>query len=137
MVAHPHLDKATGSLGPTISYEMTEIVGSEGRLICLNDHVFNFSATAHLSSDPIESGLRILRIKHLAAAAICALSSPPPARQECASLAETLIRGAMDEYAKARAGEVHGYEVGARLNGESHIEIMATANSLTFFLYPF
>ncbi len=106
-------------------------------MICSNDHVFNFSATARLSGDPIETGLRILRFKDFSAAAICALSSPPPGRQECASLAETLIRGSMDEYAKARAGEIHGYGVGARLNGESHVEMTADADSLTFFLYPF
>ena len=136
-VARPKLDKATRGLGPTISYEMTEIVGVEGRLICFNDHVFNFSATARLSREPTETGLLIFRFKDLAAAAVCALSSPQPTLQECASLAETLVRGAMNETAKARGGKVHGYEVGARLNGESHIEVAADADSLVFFLYPF
>ena len=136
-VARPQLNKAVGGFGPTISYEMKEIVGLEGRLICWKDQIFNFSATARLSSDPTETSLRILRFKNLAAAAICALGSPHPTLQECASLAETIARGAMDEYAKARAGEVHGAEVGARLKGESHIEMAADADSLAFFLYPF
>jgi hypothetical protein len=136
-VARPQLNKAVGGFGPTISYEMKEIVGLEGHLICWKDQIFNFSATARLSSDPTETSLRILRFKNLAAAAICALGSPQPTLQECASLAETIARGAMDEYAKARAGEVHGAEVGARLKGESHIEMAADADSLAFFLYPF
>jgi hypothetical protein len=44
----------------------------------------------------------------------------------------------MDEYAKARArGERSGYEVGARLNGGSRIEMEADADNLAFYLYPF
>jgi hypothetical protein len=131
------LDKAAGGFGPSISYEMTEIVGLQGRLICSNDYIFNFNATTRLSSDPIETGVHIIRFKELASAAICALSSPAHPLQHCTSLAETLILGAMNEYAKGRVGEVHGYEVGARLNGEAHIEIIAAANSLMLFLYPF
>jgi hypothetical protein len=136
-VARPQLDKASGGLGPTVTYPMTEIAALEGRLICWKGQLFNFSATARLSSDPTETGLSIFRFKDLAAAAICALSSPSPSLQECTSLAETLVRGAMDEYTKARAGKVHGYEVGARLNGESHIEVAADPDGLNFFLYPF
>ena len=136
-VARPQLDKGAPGFGPTISYEITEIVGIEGRLICLRDQIFNFSATARLSSDPVETGIRIFRFTNLAAAAICALSSPQPTLQECTSLAETIAHGAMNEFAKGRAGEFHGYGMGARLNGESHIEMAAQADRLTFFLYAF
>ena len=101
-IARPQLDKAAGGFGPSISYEMTEIVGLQGHLICSNDYIFNFNATTRLSSDPIETGVNIIRFKELASAAICALSSPPPALQHCTSLAETLILGAMNEYATAR-----------------------------------
>ena len=78
------------------SYEMTEIVGFEGRLNCSDHQIFGFSAKTRLSTDPTETASHILRLKSLAAAAICALSSPQPTLQECTSLTETIVRGAMD-----------------------------------------
>ena len=136
-VARPQFDKAAGGFGPMTSYEMTEIVGLEGRLNCSDHQIFGFSAKTRLSTDPTETASHILRLKSLAAAAICALSSPQPTLQECTSLTETIVRGAMDERARARAsGEAHRY-VGARLNGGSRIETEAYDDNLAFFLYSF
>ena len=136
-VARPQFDKAAGGFGPMTSYEMTEIVGLEGRLNCSDHQIFGFSAKTRLSTDPTETASHILRLKSLAAAAICALSSPQPTLQECTSLTETIVRGAMDERARARAsGEAHRY-VGARLNGGSRIEMEAYEDNLAFFLYSF
>ena len=137
-VARPKFDKAAGGFGPMTSYEMTEIVGLEGRLNCSdNQMIFDFSAKTRLSTDPTETASHILRLKGLAAAAICALSSPQPTLQECTSLTETIVRGAMDERATARAsGEAHRY-VGARLQGGSRIEMEADEDNLAFFLYSF
>ena len=105
-VARPQFDKAAGGFGPMTSYEMTEIVGLEGRLNCSDHQIFGFSAKTRLSTDPTETASHILRLKSLAAAAICALSSPQPTLQECTSLTETIVRGAMDERAgRARAAK--------------------------------
>lgn len=136
-VAHPRFDKAAGGFGPIASYEMTGIAGLDGRLNCSDDNiVFNFSATAHISSDPTEANARFGQLKNLAAAAICALSSPQPTMQECTPLADAIVRGAMDEYAARVRGEPRRY-VGARLKGGSRIEMEAEKDRLAFFLYPF
>jgi hypothetical protein len=109
-----------------------------GRLNCWKDQIYNFKVSARLTEDPTEAALRVQRFTSLAAAAICALSSPQPSPQDCTSAADSIARGAMDEYAKARArGERFGYEVGTRLNGGSRIEMEADAESLSFYLYPF
>jgi hypothetical protein len=59
-IATPKLDKRTDGFGPTTHYEMTEIVGLEGGLICYRDQLFNFNATARISGDPTETASRIL-----------------------------------------------------------------------------
>ena len=138
-IVHPTLDKRAGGFGPTTRYEMTEIVGLEGQLICWKDQIFNFSASTRVSGNPSEAAARVLQFKSLAAAAICALSSPQPTPQECTSQAEALVRLAMDDYAKQRVrGEVPRYgAAGTRLNDGARVEVEADENSLSFFLYPF
>lgn len=137
-IARPELDKPAGGFGPSTGYEMTQIDGLAGRLNCWKDQIYNFKVSARLTEDPTEAALRVQRFTSLAAAAICALSSPQPSPQDCTSAADSIARGAMDEYAKARArGERFGYEVGTRLNGGSRIEMEADAESLSFYLYPF
>jgi hypothetical protein len=138
-IARPTLDKRAGGFGPTIRYEMTEMVGLEGQLICWKDQIFNFSASTRLSGKPTEDGSRVPQLKALAAAAICALSMPGLKPQECTAQAEALVRMAIDDYAKPRAqGEVRHYgAAGARLNDGARIEVEADENSLAFFLYAF
>jgi hypothetical protein len=137
-IARPELNKPDGGFGPSTGYRMTELDGLEGRLNCWKEQVYNFKVNTRLSGDPSEAAVRVQRFTSLAAAAICALSSPEPSPQECTSAAGSIARGAMDEYAKARArGERSGYEVGARLNGGSRIEMEADADSLAFYLYAF
>ena len=110
----------------------------DGRLNCWKEQIYNFKVSTRLSADPAEAASRMQRFTSLAAPAICALSSPEPSPQDCTSAADSIARGAMDEYAKARArGERHGYEVGARLNGGSRIEMEADADNLAFYLDPF
>ena len=138
-LARPEFDKRAGGFGPTTRYEMTEIVSLEGQLICWKDQIFNFSATARLSSDPNETAARVLQFKGLAAAAICTLSSPQSMPQECASQADALVRLAMDEYAKPHVGgeDQHYGGAGVRLDDGSRIEMEAREDSVTFFLYLF
>jgi hypothetical protein len=137
-IARPELDKPAGGFGPSTGYRLTELDGLDGRLNCWKEQIYNFKVSARLSGDPNEAASRVQRFTSLAAAAICALSSPEPSPQDCASAADSIAHGAMDEYAKARArGERSGYEVGARLNGGSRIEMEADAESLAFYLYPF
>jgi hypothetical protein len=137
-IARPELDKPAGGFGPSTGYRLTELDGLDGRLNCWKEQIYNFKVSARVSGDPTEAASRMQRFTGLAAAAICALSSPEPSPQDCTSVADSIARGAMDEYAKARArGERFGYEVGARLNGGSRIEMEADADNLAFYLYPF
>lgn len=48
----------------------------QGQLICWNDHIFNFSASAQLTGDSDRIVPGILQLKGIAAAAICAVSEP-------------------------------------------------------------
>jgi len=138
-LARPTFDKGAGGFGATIRYEMKEIVALEGQLICWRDQIFNFSATAHLSSNPTETADRVLQFKSLAAAGICTLSSPQPTPQDCASQADALVRLAMDEYAEphVRSEDQHYGGAGVRLDGGSRIEMEAGKDSVAFFLYAF
>jgi hypothetical protein len=138
-IATPKLDKRTGGFGPTTRYEMTEIVGLEGGLICYKDQLFNFNATALISSDPTETASRILQLEDLAAAAVCAVSSPQQTPQACTSLVKDTARLARDEYVKARIrGDANRYgSAGARLDDGSRIEVEANGDSVAFFLYLF
>jgi hypothetical protein len=138
-VAHPNLDKRAGGFGPTTRYEMTDIVGLNGQLICWKDLIFNFSASAELSRDPAGAAARVLQFNALAAAAACALSVPQPTPQECVSQIDALVRLANDAYAKARVrGEVPSFgETGVRLDGGARMEVEAGEDSLAFFLYSF
>ncbi|MBV9626702.1 MAG: hypothetical protein JO230_01275 [Xanthobacteraceae bacterium] len=137
-ITRPELDKPAGGFGPSIGYRLTELDGLDGRLNCWKEQIYNFKVSTRLSGDPNEATSRVQRFTTLAAAAICALSYPAPSPQDCASTADSIAHGAMNEYAKARArGEPFGYEVGARLNGGSRIEMEADADNLVFYLYPF
>jgi hypothetical protein len=52
-------------------YEMTDLVGLEGRLISYKDQLFNFTATARMSCDSTETASQTLQLENLASAAIC------------------------------------------------------------------
>jgi len=70
-IATPQLDKRAGGFGSTTHYEMTDLVGLEGRLISYKDQLFNFTATARMSCDSIETASQTLQLENLASAAIC------------------------------------------------------------------
>jgi hypothetical protein len=87
-IARPEFDKPAGGFGPSIGYRMTELDGLDGRLNCWKEQIYNFKVSARLSADPNEAASRVQRFTSLAAAAICALSSPEPSPQECTSAAD-------------------------------------------------
>ena len=138
-IAHPELDKPAGGFGPSVGYRMTELDGLDGRLNCWKEQIYNFKVSARLSGDPNEAASRVQRLTSLAAAAICALSSPEPSPQECnvGGGLQSRAEQWMSTPRPALAANAHGYEVGARLNGGSRIEMEADADNLAFYLYPF
>jgi hypothetical protein len=138
-IAHPKLERRAGGYGPTIRYELTGIMGLQGQLICWNDQIFNFSASAQLTgdSDRIVSG--ILQLKGLAGAAICAVSEPHLTPGECTSKADALVRLATEEYAKphVRTDAQNYGEAGMRLEDGYSLEIEVGEDGVAFFLYGF
>jgi hypothetical protein len=138
-IAHPKLDHRVGGYGPTIRYELTGIAGLQGQLICWNDQIFNFSASAQLTGDSERIASNILQLKSLAAAAICAVSGPRLTAGECTSQADTLVRLATTEHANPHVrSEAQSYgAAGVRLEGGYRIEIEAGEDSVSFFLYGF
>jgi hypothetical protein len=138
-IAHPKLDQRAGGYGPTIRYELTGIMGLQGRLICWKVRFLIFSASAQVTrpSDRIASD--ILQLKGLAAAAICAVSGPRLTPGECTSQADTLVRLATTEHANPHVrGELRSYgAAGVRLDDGYRIAIEAGEDSVAFFLYGF
>lgn len=138
-IAHSKLDKRAGGYGPTIRYELTGIVGLQGQLICWNDQIFNFSASAQLTGHPDRVASDILQLKSLAAAAICAASRSRLTPGECTSKADALVRLATAEYAKPHVrSEAQNYgEAGMRLEDGFRMEMEAGEDGVAFFLYGF
>ena len=138
-IEHPKLDQRAGGYGATIRYELTGIAGLQGQLICWNDQIFNFSASAQLTGDPDRIASGIPQLKSLAAAAICAVGGSRLTLGACKSQADALVRSATAEYAKPHVrSDAQNYgEAGMRLEDGYRIEMEAGEDSVAFFLYGF